>query len=168
MIRKTLWIPIALLAVVASAAEVPKEWKTRYNSLLKTMRSKDLNSFEKSFADGFVCVDDKGKETSRDEFVKMVEGMFADAGKVTASVKLGDVKATGDTADVTFDFHLHIKHVKGGSTDIHEVGTDSWKKDGGTWMVVKTVDKSMTMKEAKPRKGKGGTPPPSSGSGYGG
>jgi hypothetical protein len=152
MLRKVIVLSAVALFVVANAGPaVPKEWKQRYNSLMGTINKKDVASFKKSFDESFVTIDDKGKQSSRDEFFQMVDGLMANAKSVKTKEKLLSVKTQGDTVDVSFDFSMTVKHTPSGSTKVHEVGVDTWKKVGGVWKIIKTVDKTMTTTESKPK-----------------
>ena len=50
---------------------------------------------------------------------------------------------------MSFDFRYDLTGKDGGVTKMHEVGVDTWKKIGGKYVFVKTVDKSMEVVVAK-------------------
>jgi ketosteroid isomerase-like protein len=144
----------ALTAAFAFAGSVPKEWTARYAAIDQALKARDTAKFESFLDSSFVSVDSKGAETSRDDFIKMIDEIFNGAAKAAPSVKISSVKSEGDTTNVAFDFHLKVTRSDGSWTAVHEVGTDSWKKIDGDWKLVKTVDKSLKMTNGKPKKKK--------------
>lgn len=152
MLKTTILSLCLAVSVVCQAAGVPKEWKQRYKSVASAVESKDMTAFKALFDESFVTIDDKGKETGYAEFLKMVENLLAGATKVKAQEKLSAVKVKGDTAEAAFELTVTIKKSTG-TTVVHEVGNDYWKKIGGKWVMVKTVDKVLTVKESKKKKG---------------
>ena len=50
---------------------------------------------------------------------------------------------------MSFDFHYELTGKDGGVTKMHEVGVDTWKKIGGNFVFVKTVDKQFDMSAVK-------------------
>lgn len=148
---------VLILFVVASsafAAELPKELQPRYDGLLKSTRALNSKAFHGFFADNFVNVDAAGKETKRGAFFQMVDGMFASAKSATTAFKCSKSTKTGDTIAVSFDFKLTLQQKAGGSAVAHEVGVDTWKKVGGKWLIVKTVDTAFDVTEKKAAGGK--------------
>jgi hypothetical protein len=103
-----------------------------------------------------VSVDPTGKKSTRAQYMKDVAGLFQ--GAKSCSTKFTPTKVTkqGDTAAVDFDFVFTVHGTPKGDLSGHEVGTDYWKKLGGKWMEVKTVDKLFDVKpvtaKAKPAK----------------
>ena len=148
MLKRFSTASIVCLVAALSFASVPKSWSARYDTLTKTLRSKDLRALKAFFHESFVSVDSKGVKTGRDAFFKELEGLFADATKVTAHEKLYSVKAQGPTTLVSFDLVVKIKK-KSGTTTVHEVGVDYWKKFGKKWLMVKTVDSKFDVTESK-------------------
>jgi len=141
--KKILSLAFVLVAAVAGAFSVPPEWSQRYQALIGAMNSKNLAAFKATFAKDFYSIDDKGKRKSRADFFKEVDDLFTNAKKFTAHIDLKDVKVHGDTVDVSFDFKLNIANKGKGGTMVHEVGVDTWKKIGGKWMTIKTVDSML-------------------------
>lgn len=133
----------------AGRLDTMSQWVARYRVLQAQMNAKDVTAFESGFHESFVYVDAKKKRMNRDQFFKMVEGMFASADKVSAKIKVLSVKNRGPYADVKFDFRAEFAHKPSGATTLHEVGTDTWKNFGGKWLCVKTVDRVFTMKSTK-------------------
>lgn len=163
MKRQLLILPLVILASMSMAQSaptvkvtVPKAIKARYSSMEAVMRKLDFTTFQTYFAPDFSITDPEGKISNRDQFFGMVKPMFDNATKATAVVKFTDSKSHDGLVDVSFDFSLKLMG-KGGTTAIHEVGTDTWKQIGTTWVMVKTVDTKfdVTMPKAKTRKGKG-------------
>lgn len=149
---RTLILSVVLATSVAAAsASVPKMWKQQYKSVMKTIEAKDMAGFKGFFDPSFVNIDDKGKKSTREEFFEVVSSLFEGAASITAKEKLKDVKANGELVDVSFDLIVVIKK-QSGTTKFHEVGVDTWKKVGGRWVMVKTVDSSFTLATTKSKK----------------
>lgn len=129
-------------------AKVPAEWSQRYKGLMKVIESLDFDAFSGYFAPGFVNVDPKGRITKRAEFLNGLRPIFKSAVSAKAREKLSIVVKGKGYTDVHFDFHLEIKSDES-TLLIHEVGYDRWKLIHGKWMMIKTVDKVMTMNEKK-------------------
>lgn len=140
---------VFLVSLAGASGPSAKEWNSRYQSIMKLMRNKDAKAFTALFADDFYLIDKDGKRTPRAQFVSGVGAMLSSAGQITANIVVNKVAANGSMVDVSFDFRLKVWHKKGGSTSIHEVGVDTWKKVGSKWLFAKTVDKSFEEKENK-------------------
>ena len=139
-------LSLSLFALVGLAiADVPKEWSARYAGITKTIRAKNIDSFQRNFAPDFVSVDPKGKVTPRGEFLRNVTGSFKGVDRVETNLKLHQVHKSGDMVHVDFDLHIKL-HQKGGVARVHEAGTDTWRRTGGQWKMVKTVDRLFTIK----------------------
>lgn len=145
---------VGVAASAAFAAPVPKAIKARYSRVESAMRKLDFKAFSEFFADDFTIVDPKGKSSTREEFLKEVEGMFEGSSKANPEVKLISSTTHGEMVDVRFDFTLNLvgKGKNTGTTVMHEVGTDTWKMVGKQWMFVKTVDTKMDVTMPKAQK----------------
>ncbi len=153
MLKAAVCAAISCVPVAAAlAAELPKELAPRYAGLLKAIKTVDTKSFDSYFAPDFVNVDPSGKSVKRDEFLKGVHGMFQGVKSCDAKETTKKVTKQGDTMAVDFDFTFQMKGKPGGDLMAHEVGTDYWKKVGGKWLLVKTVDTKFDVTPAaKPR-----------------
>lgn len=147
--KKIVVLGLIFAAALANAGPVPQEWKTRYASLLKVMERKDLATFKSMFSHDFVVIDAKGKKTPREAFFKEVDGMFAAADKAHGTMKLKGASTKGDVTGVDFDFTLKLQNKGGGTTTAHEVGVDYWKKIGGKWVMIRTVESVFTVAMTK-------------------
>ena len=138
----------ALTASIGSAAHarpIPPALQARYDTLIAALKKLDFTTFESIYAPDYVSVDPKGKAVKRAEALAGVREIMKDATSATFDIKFKEVKTLrSGVIEVAFDFKAKIQ-VPGGSKNIHEVGVDSWKKIGGKWMEVKTVDKVMEM-----------------------
>src|SRR5262245_50512023 len=126
--KTTVSLGLIFAAAFACAGPVPQEWKARYAGVLKVIEAKNLPGFHAMFAKDFVTVDDKGKSMTRAAFLKEVDGMFASATRIDGVIKLNDAMVRGDMVDVKFDFTMTLHHKGKGTTKVHEVGVDTWKK----------------------------------------
>lgn len=142
--KKAITLLLFVVVALAAASRVPAEWKSRYQMVTKAMSSRNEAAFRAFFSKDFIYVDPKGKTASRDELLKELHDMFQ-ANKITAHVELKKVTMRGDRVDVAFDLHVIATVTGKGSTSVHEVGVDTWKKIDGKWQFVKTVDSTMTM-----------------------
>ncbi|MES1147440.1 MAG: nuclear transport factor 2 family protein [bacterium] len=143
--RKTLLLITLLGATTAFGLPVPKVIRARYAALTKACDKMDLDKFQSLFDKDYTSTDPEGKVVKRDEFLSMVKGMFSDAKSVRHTLRLPSSDRNRDMVDVKFDFHLYVKGAKG-TTHIHEVGTDTWKLVGDTWLCVKTVETVFNVK----------------------
>lgn len=129
----------------AQAKPVPPAIHARYDSLIAAVKKLDLKTYDSFYAPEFVSIDPKGKATHRAEYLAGIREMMKDATSVTFDVKYKGAKThRSGVVDVAFDANIKIQ-IPGGWKAIHEVGVDSWKKVGGKWLEVKTVDKVMEM-----------------------
>lgn len=145
--KKTLTLIVVATAAIASASHVPAEWKARYAATLKLMTSKNVSGFKAMFSDDFVDVSPEGKTMSRDEWFKQVDDIFKADG-LGATIDVNNVVVRGNAVDVSYVFDVSL-HMKKHLTKVHEVGIDTWKKIGGKWLMVKTVDKVLTFKNVR-------------------
>jgi hypothetical protein len=105
----------------------------------------DFAKFSSFFAPEFVNVDPDGKETKREEFLAGVKPLFDGATSAKHRERLLSATKKDDEVAVMFDLTLDLKGPKG-VTHVHEVGTDYWKKIGGKWLFVRTVDTKFEVK----------------------
>ena len=75
--------------------------------------------------------------------------MIAGTTGVNGYAKVKKVTMHQGMADVSFIFDLKLSHKGKKPTVVHEVGVDTWKKIGGKWMFVKTVDSSLKVTGGK-------------------
>lgn len=137
--KRFLLLSFVLAATLSQAGSVPKEWKYRYKSITKIISSKQLDVFKKLFAPEFTLVNVDGSTAKRAEFYTMVESIFQSK-SATASETLKSVTKKGNVYDVSFEMTIKLIDKAGKKSTFREVGTDSWKKIGGKWLMIKTVD----------------------------
>ena len=128
-----------VLTANAIAGPVPKDIKSRYESVKKAISALDFKAFSNFFAPEFVTIDPKGKSSTKAEFLAEVKPFFTTSKSANAKEKLISSTTKNGIVNVKFDMVLSLKG-KDGTTVIHEVGTDSWKMVSGKWLMVKTVD----------------------------
>ncbi|MBS1708695.1 MAG: nuclear transport factor 2 family protein [Armatimonadetes bacterium] len=149
MLKRMLTLSVvAAAACLATAADVPKEIKARYDTLNKIIKARDVEGFKTFFAPEFVNIDPKGAKVDRKEFLKMIDGIFDGATKMEGHEKLISATTSKGVVAVKFDFKLTVTNAKG-TTLYHEVGTDYWKKIDGRWVFVKTIDKKFDATPVK-------------------
>lgn len=149
MLKQEFFAAFVLTVAMASAGTVPKAIKARYKELEGTMKKWDAKAFKSNFSPDFVVVDPKGGDQKLDEFMDEVSGMMTGVTKVGTKLSLKGATVEKDgTTGVQFDFKFTLHKAKG-SRGGHEVGTDYWKKEGGKWVIVKTVDTEFTVTEGK-------------------
>jgi hypothetical protein len=154
MKRLSLVTALLALSVPSFAVEPPKEIADRYKALMKAIEKVDVKAFSQFYDKSYVYVAPSGKESKRDAYLREYGGMLKSMKSGTTNLKITDVNAMRDTVTVTYDFHGALHDAKGGGTAFHEVGVDTWKKIGGKWMEVKTVDTLMEVKPIAVKSGK--------------
>ena len=132
------------LCSVAMADTWPAGLQARYDALIASLRNRDLKAYDKFYTADYVSVDPSGKTVKRAEYMAGIGDLMKGAKKFTCGIKYVEVKSHNGIAEVSFDFTGKIVKPNGTIT-FHEVGTDSWKKVGKTWMEFKTVDKIMDV-----------------------
>jgi ketosteroid isomerase-like protein len=144
---------LAATVSLARAADLPKELAPRYDGLIKSIQNCDMKAFDAFYSKDYVTIDPAGKKADRAQYMKDVAGLFKGAKSVKTKFTPTKVAKQGDAYAVDFDFTFAVQGKPGGNQAGHEVGTDYWKKVGGKWMEVKTVDKLFEVKPvaAKPK-----------------
>ena len=140
-----LFCAAALIGSTAQAKPIPPAIQARYDTLIAALKKFDFKTYESVYAPEFVSVDPKGKVSKRAEALAGAREIMKGATSASFDLKFKDAKTLKNgIVEVAFDFKAKIQ-IPGGWKAIHEVGVDSWKKFGKTWMEVKTVDKVMEM-----------------------
>ena len=153
-LRVTAFVATLAVATCSFAADVPKGIRAAYKRVSQTIVKCDFTAFKTLFAEDFKSTDPSGKTISREEFFKAVEPLFSSNTSGTLNEKFISCKEHDGQVDVEFDAHVVMKG-KQGKTHIREVGVDSWKKIGGKWLMVATVDKTFDVKMPEAPKPKG-------------
>ena len=144
MKRGLIAISGVLLAATGFGADVPAEIRSQYKKVELCIVNTDVRTFKTMFDPSFVNVDDKGVVTAYPAFMKQVDELFAGVISGTAKEKQLSAKVYPDRVEVDFDLKFSFRSKKSVLTG-HEVGVDTWKKIGGQWRLVKTVDKVFTV-----------------------
>jgi hypothetical protein len=136
------------LCSFAVAETLPAGLQARYAALISSLNSRDLKAYDKFYTADYISVDPSGKSVKRAEYMAGIADLMKGASKFTSGIKYAGVKSHNGIVEVSFDFTGKIVKPNGTIT-FHEVGMDSWKKVGKTWMEFKTVDKVMDVKGPK-------------------
>lgn len=139
--------------LVLGGEVIPAEWKARYRDLDAVMVARDLDKYRTYFDPKWVLHQTDGKTSDLDTFLESIKGVFEQAVKVDSTAKLTSVKLKGDVAEVSFDMTVVLYRKPIGSTTVHEVGVDSWRKTGLKWRMFKTVDHKLDITESSQRQG---------------
>jgi len=137
--KTAICIALATVCALASAVELPAELKSRYQTEKSLIESKNLSGFTALFADGYTWTLPDGKSKNKAQSIAEMAPMFK-AQKIVLSEKFTKCVKHGDTYEVSFDAKLTIVVSKKTTSHYHEVGADTWKKVGGNWLIIKTVD----------------------------
>jgi hypothetical protein len=138
------------LATLASAGQVPKEIQETYKGLGAAMASMKFPAVADFFASEFFVIDSKGKSMARDPFLKNIAGLFEGMTTAEPNAKLISATTRKGVVAVKFEFTLKLSNpAEQSSLTAHEVGTDYWKKSGGKWRMIKTVQKSFEVTAVK-------------------
>ena len=141
---------LTALSVSAFAADLPKEIDARYKTLVVTLNNLDSKAFKTYFTEDYVSVDPKGKTTKLPEFLKEIGGLFKSGKSAKTVEKTLGVKMEGKNVAVNCDLVMNMVTKDGGTTIVHEVCTDYWKKVKSQWLLYKTVDTVFDVKPGKP------------------
>ena len=147
MKRFFLAVGCLLTAAISFGAEVPFGIQQQYKLIEKCIVTPNVKVFKSLFDPSFVNIDEKGQKTAYPAFMKQIDQLFAGAVSGTAKEKFLGAKVHGELVEVSFDQHFSLKTAKSTMTG-HEVGIDTWKKFGGEWRLVKTVDTLFTVKNS--------------------
>ena len=136
------------LCHTAIADPVPAAIQDRYKTQATATEKLDLKAWDAYYAPEYVYVDTAGKSSNRTEYLADVHAKMKSAKSAKLRYHLASAKTHDGIADVAFDLTGKFTMPTGTAT-LHEVGTDSWKKIGTVWMLVKTVDTVMDIKLPK-------------------
>ena len=148
---------LSVVAVSAFAADAPKEIEVRYKTLVVALNNLDSKAFKTYFTEDYVSVDPKGKSTKLPEYLKEIDGLFKSGKSAKAVEKTLSTKMVGKNVAVNCDLLMTIATKEGGTTVVHEVCTDYWKKVKGQWRLYKTVDTVFDVKPGEHKNAKPGT-----------
>ena len=135
-------------ASLSLAGSIPPAIRARYGEIESALQALDTKKFESFFAPQFISIDHNGVKTKREAFLSSVRELFKDATSAKAAETLKSAKTSKGVVMVSFDFTLKISNAEGW-TQIHEVGTDYWKKQNGKWLMIKTIDKEFNVTAVK-------------------
>jgi hypothetical protein len=124
-------------------------WIKKYQEIGRMFDTKNANAFAATLDKNFVFIDDKRQRTSRAVFLGMEMGMLAQATSSHNVVKVTGIRYGKGHTDVSYDwrYRLGMKDAKGPYLlDGREIGTDSWRQSGKSWLCYKTVVQSSTEK----------------------
>jgi ketosteroid isomerase-like protein len=144
---------LAGTCALATATDSLAEWQSRYQIYGKLIDAKDRKGYLAIYTDDYIWVDPKGKKKNKKQMAVELEELF-NAKKVVIKGRVTKVVTKNGVTQVDFDFHFTVDTGKQGVMLMHEVGTDSWRKENGKWLEFKTVDKVLTQSQLKPSKGK--------------
>jgi hypothetical protein len=152
MIRKILIVFLVGCATVqALAGTIPREIQSRYVKLHSVIRHVNFKQYKTFFAEDFLSVDPAGKSASRTEFLDGIKPLFGSSTSATLTEKFLDSKKHDGLFDVRTDLLVKLKG-NAGITVVHELCTDTWKKVGSKWLLVKTVVTKFDVMMPKPKK----------------
>ncbi len=142
---KSLVIVFAFTSAFVHADKLAVEWQTRYDGLSGTLRAKNFAKFESFIADSYTWVQPGGQTKNRKESLAEFKPMF-EMKRITGGEKVVAVVKKGEQVDVTYDARWVLTGKDNKISHFHEVGVDSWKRFGGKWKVIRSVDKVSEMK----------------------
>ena len=141
-LKKLFLAALLAFATVPALADYPqKEITEAYSAEIKAYTNLDVKGSLAFIADGFTYKDAVGKVISKAQYAQSIKDLFANAKTLKVDIKfLAGKTVASDTVKQGFDVRISVKMKSGGTTEIHEVGVDTWKKIHGRWMEIKTVD----------------------------
>lgn len=144
MKRPQLAVLIALAASMASAAPVPREWRSRYDGLERVFSTKDIAAIDALLAKNLVWVQWDGTRKNRAETLREFEAMFK-SDKVVVREKLLGVTKRGNVVDVSCEVFAIMSSSGRPDARMHSWCVDTWQKQAGRWRLVKTVDSKVEL-----------------------
>ncbi|MCE9560374.1 MAG: nuclear transport factor 2 family protein [Armatimonadetes bacterium] len=144
--KSILGFSIILATSFASAGTVtgpvPKVWKQRYAQEIKFVQARDAKGFSSMVADEFTWINPEGKTLKRAEALAEFTQLFK-ADSIAMSIKLSKVVRRGELYDVTYANNFTLKYKGKAPTKFVDEGVDTWKKIGGKWQFIKSVNKQL-------------------------
>ena len=134
----------------ASAEPVPPPIQAHYSEMVKRFEQGNLKAFGAFYSADYVSVDPSGKSSSRSQYLSGIGGLLKGAKKTVAKIVCKSATRQGGIVNVSFDATGRMTG-SNGVTTFHEVGVDSWKKIGKTWLQIKTVDTKFDVVSPKPK-----------------
>lgn len=132
-------IGLALASGLASAGNLTSEWKARYATYTKTITSRNFPAWKRYIAKDFVWIQPDGKQKARAEAIAEFGGIFK-MKQVTGDEKVLGVKKSGDTVAVQLFVDFTMVDENGKKSVYQSKCVDYWRKIGGRWQMVKSVD----------------------------
>ena len=119
-------------------------WEKKYKDIGNMFWKMDLNGYTSLFAPGYKLVDENGKTYSRTQTINALKVSFKEVNKAYGSMTATKVKPTknGMNVDFQYKYRLSLKTPPGENNKWsigRETGTETWKKMGGDWKLVKSV-----------------------------
>ncbi len=115
------------------------EWTLRYETYQKSITGVDLDAWEAYLSEDCVWVKPDGAVVDRANTLREFAPLFK-AKSITGGEKVHNVNKNGDLYEVTYTEAWTVKFSKDNVVKIKNAGTDVWKKNGGKWQIVKTID----------------------------
>ena len=152
------WLAGAAVAVSIVGSAYAQDAKTafdaRYAEMHTAMTARDMAALGKVYAADFIMVDIQGDEHPITEMQEMMAKMPAPtAADPAAGPKITVLSAavTGSNALVKQQMDVHIVRKDEAGTemvlDVTILSDDSWVQRGGTWMIVRSEQKDLTVKK---------------------
>ena len=146
-------LALILLCLSLNVAARPGHsfWISRYKQIEKLFNDRDIQAVEQMVSEKFVIIDERGRRHSRSDFVKDELQSVAQANFSENTVKIRWIRQSGATVDVAYDWRYSLAYddPQNGRYKVHghEVGTDTWKRFGKDWLLVRTkIDTSSQTK----------------------
>ena len=150
------WLAGAAIAVSivgsASAQDAKTAFDARYTELSAAMQTRDAAAISKVIASGYVMIDIQGDEHAMADMQAMMAKMpaAADPAKGPKTIVLS-AAITGTTALVKQQMDVHMVRKDEAGTemvlDVTILSDDTWVQRGGTWLLVRSEQKDLTVKK---------------------
>ncbi len=124
---------------LAHADKIPAIWRAQYRAEKQIIQARNFDGYKALLSPDYKSVQPDGKIKTYKEVISELAPFFK-AKKITMKEKLTHVAKRGDIVDVSFDARVTFVYGPKKVVHFHEVGTDSWKKSNGKWLMIKTVD----------------------------
>ena len=142
-------VAVSSFAICAQDAQTKAQWTQKYNSINALFEKKNFSGFEALLDPSFVYEDQTGHSVPKQTYIKTRVYPLRKMRTFSGTIKITSLKVTANQATVEYEWNYQMA-LPGPRHDInfegHESGTDTWKKSGDQWLVVKAHLRSQSTK----------------------
>ncbi len=144
-LKGILIVMMALVAGVGSAQpveKVPKDWVQRYHKLQEMVNRKDVRGFLGTFDKSFLQISQRGDRTVYTDYISSMPAFFERNDHLRTRLVPTSCKVRGQDIVLTYEFRVYATN-NGKPVDYIEMGTDTWNKVNGKYVIVREEVESL-------------------------